>query len=412
MNKQVHILGAGINGLCTAWYLNNMGYEVTIIDKSDLKDGTSFGNAGMIVPSHFIPLASPGVISKGLKWMFNSKSPFYVRPKLDLDLLQWMYKFYKSCTNEHVRNFSEILFNFNKWSKELYHELSELNEFNFSFMEEGLLMLYNTKKQEEEELHVAEMASDLGIKVKKLSNSEINELENISVSALGGVLFPEDAHLYPNYFMRDMVSALKTRGVNFHINQNIKLVNSYKDRVTAIETSNKKIDVSCLVVTGGAWTASILKSLGVKIWLQPGKGYSITQYNLNEKPKYPTILTEAKVAVTPMGPDLRIGGTLELGNWDNSINKNRLAGITESISKYYTDLNLPEHNEVWVGYRPCSTDGLPLIGKVPSYSNVFVGTGHGMMGMSMGPATGKLLANLIAYSNNEFKYEEAFRVDR
>jgi D-amino-acid dehydrogenase len=274
-------------------------------------------------------------------------------------------------------------------------------------------MLYRTAKQEKEELEFAAMASDLGIAVNKYNASELNEMEDVTVDALGGILFPGDAHISPSNFMQDMIHNLKRRGVGFVTGEELISINASGDKVSSIKTTSHDIPIETLVITGGSWTSNLLKFLKIKLLLQPGKGYSITYAQHNTMPKYPTILTEGKVAVTPLGQDLRIGGTLELGSFDNQINKNRLQGIKESMQQYYPDLNLKaQENEIWIGYRPCSPDGLPYIGKALPFKNLFVGTGHGMMGMSMGPATGKLLSQIIANEDRDLKFEQAFSINR
>lgn len=395
MNKHVHIIGGGVVGLCTAYYLNKDGFEVTIIDKCDFKEGTSFGNAGMIVPSHFIPFASPGMISKGIKWMFNNKSPFYIQPKLSISLLQWLFKFYRSCSHKHVLESMGALFEFNEWSKQLYKEIIDENQIDCDFEERGLLMLYNSKKQGAIEDDMANMANEFGLTPKKLTNSDINQIENVKVRALGGVLYPGDAHLNPSSFLHALVKILESKGVKFLSQTEVVDFNYSKGKVNKILTNNDIIPISNLIIASGVSSARLLKKLGVKMLLQPGKGYSITNSDLNRLPKYPTILTEAKVAITPMGSKLRLGGTLELGNYNKIINKKRLEGILESVPQYYDDLIFNKQNQVWVGHRPCSPDGLPYIGKSSEYHNLYVGTGHGMMGMSMGPGTGKMISNLM-----------------
>jgi len=163
MPNHIHIIGGGIIGLTSAWYLLDEGYEVTIIDKGDLLDGTSHGNAGMIVPSHFIP-----------KWMFDSSSPFYIKPRLNLELVQWLWKFYRSCNASHVKKCMPVLYQFNEWSKDLYRDFSNDERFSFCFEEKGLLMLYKTKHQEEDEIEMAQKANQLGIGAEVLSATSLS----------------------------------------------------------------------------------------------------------------------------------------------------------------------------------------------------------------------------------------------
>lgn len=399
MSKHIHIIGGGIIGLTSAWYLMEEGYEVTIIDKGNLLDGTSHGNAGMIVPSHFIPMAAPGVISQGIKWMFDSKSPFYIKPRLDINLIKWLYKFYRSCSYSHVQKCMPILYQFNEWSKELYRKFSEDKRFSFCFEEKGLLMLYKTKHQQDDEIEMADTARNLGIQTEVLSSEALKSLEpNIDLDVKGGVYFSGDAHLYPNKFIAQLRSQLQSRGANFLTNTEVEDFDYNNGKIShLVLDDSSKIQVDEVVLSGGSWTSHLLKKVGIKILLQDGKGYSFTLKNAKLKPNIPTILTEAKVAVTPMGDDLRIGGTLELGGLSNKINEKRLEGIIASIPKYYPQLKLDRKDikDVWIGYRPCTADGMPYIGRCKSLENLIIVTGHGMMGMSMGPATGKLVSELV-----------------
>lgn len=397
--KSIHIVGGGIIGLCTAWYLLKEGYQVTIIDKGDMKNGTSHGNAGMIVPSHFVPMASPGVITQGLKWLLDSKSPFYVKPRMNLSLFQWLWSFYRSSTKEKVNTAMPILYAFNERSKELYKEISEENHFDFSYEEKGLLMLFNSEKQAQKEEKLAAEAHKIGIKTDLLNYNQLAKLEpEMDLEALGGLYFPEDAHLYPNQFIAQLITVLKQNGVQFINETSIIGFKTTNSKISfLIDKNRNEIPVDNVLLATGSWSAYLLKKLGIKLLLEDGKGYSITLNQPKIRPKTPTILAEAKVAITPMGDDVRIGGTLELSGLSNKIDTNRVKGIVESIPKYYKNWSVPYPHEsgVWKGYRPCSPDGLPYIGKSNKVENLYIGTGHGMMGLSLGPATGKILSEII-----------------
>ncbi|MEM6379068.1 MAG: FAD-dependent oxidoreductase, partial [Bacteroidota bacterium] len=183
----IHIIGGGIIGLSSAWYLKEAGYEVTVIDATELKDGTSHGNAGMIVPSHFIPLAAPGVIAQGLRWMLNSKSPFYVKPRMSLELAQWLWRFYRSCTPKNVAQAVPVLKAYNEWSKHLYQEFAQNPKFDFCFEKKGLLMLYRNAAVGHEEREMAEQAAELGMEVEILDAGAVKNLETgTTVDVLGG----------------------------------------------------------------------------------------------------------------------------------------------------------------------------------------------------------------------------------
>jgi len=416
MNQpHVHIVGGGIVGLCSAWYLHKAGCEVTVVDAGTFEGGTSFGNAGMIVPSHIVPMAAPGVISQGLKWLLDDKSPFYIKPRLNIELLQWIWNFNKSATRAHVNRSMPLLYAYNELSKRLYRELASEAGFDFGFSESGLLMLYRTEAYQAEESLLAEKARSVGMKAEVLDLEGVQRLEpDLELDVLGGVYFPGDAHLYPNHFMSQMRINLHKNGVAFL--SDLKVVNFETNgrKIKALHTSKgDRVSVTHVLLSSGSWTAKVLKKLGVRMLLQDGKGYSITLENPPVRPRIPTILSEAKVAITPMGNDLRIGGTLEISGLSPKLNMRRVEGIVESVPNYYKNVDVPfsSATQVWKGYRPCSPDGLPYLGPSNRYENLTVGTGHGMMGLSLGPATGKLLAEYITHSDTSLDIS-AYRLDR
>ncbi|MEQ9280622.1 MAG: FAD-dependent oxidoreductase [Balneola sp.] len=397
--KKVHIIGGGIIGLSSAWFLRKEGFEVTVIDRTDLSDGASHGNAGMIVPSHFVPLASPGVVSKGIKWMFNSKSPFFVKPRLNSELTQWLWKFYRSCTVNNVENSVALLKDFNEQSKALYKNFAKKEGFEFCFEENGLLMLFKESHTGEEEIQIAEQAKKLGLEVEILNKEEVQLKEKkLKTDVAGGVFYRGDTHLYPNKFIMEMVNHLKKVGVRFITQNEVVDFNTSNGKIESLLLQNGDIEkIDQLVIAAGSWSAKLLKKIGIKILLQDGKGYSLTLADSKMKPTYPTILSEGKVAMTPMGNDLRVGGTLEISNFDPRINQNRLQGIVESVPRYFPDFEIQksELDKVWHGFRPCTPDGLPYLGKSHKFDNLTIATGHAMMGMSLGPATGRIVSQII-----------------
>ncbi|MEQ8577420.1 MAG: FAD-dependent oxidoreductase [Balneola sp.] len=397
--KKVHIIGGGIIGLSSAWFLQKEGFEVTVIDRTDLSDGASHGNAGMIVPSHFVPLASPGVVSKGIKWMFNSKSPFFVKPRLNSELTQWLWKFYRSCTVNNVENSVALLKDYNEQSKALYKNFAEKEGFEFCFEENGLLMLFKDSHAGEEEIQIAEQAKELGLEVEILNKEEVQLKEKkLKTDVAGGVFYKGDTHLYPNKFIAEMVNHLKKAGVRFITQNEVVDFSTSNGKIESLLLQNGDIEkIDQLVIAAGSWSAKLLKKIGIKILLQDGKGYSLTLADSKMKPTYPTILSEGKVAMTPMGNDLRVGGTLEISNFDPRINQNRLQGIVESVPRYFPDFEIQksELDKVWHGFRPCTPDGLPYLGKSHKFDNLTIATGHAMMGMSLGPATGRIVSQII-----------------
>ena len=394
-------------GLCSAYFLRTAGWDVTLLDEGDLADGTSYGNAGMVVPSHFIPLAAPGVIWKGIKWMFNPKSPFAITKKVDLDLLVWLWNFYRASHIKRVQRAMVPLKIYNELSRDLYRKFA--SEFAFSFEQKGLLMLYQEKSEADAEITVAEQAHALGMAVEVLSQSDLEQLEpNLKIQALGGVYYRHDAHLAPHQFMLQLKKKLVAMGAIIKTTSSVQSLNMQGDEINSITLhQGETLKVEEVVLTAGSKTSELLHPLRIKLPLQPGKGYSLTTNEASVSPTIPSILCEAKVAVTPMDGDLRIGGTMEIGNHSAKINSLRIRGITESLPRYYPSLaNIKWQTSIpWQGYRPCTPDGLPYLGRFQKISNLVIATGHAMMGMSMGPATGLLVSEILAEKKTSIPIE-------
>ncbi|NRA93132.1 MAG: FAD-dependent oxidoreductase, partial [Psychroserpens sp.] len=213
MGKKVVIIGGGIIGLCSAYYLQKEGHDVTVIDKSDFTSGASYVNAGYITPSHIISLSAPGMITKGLKWMLNPSSPFYVKPRLDLDFLKWSWQFKKSAIHYKVEKAIPVIKDINILSRDLYQELKTSGEFDFHYERKGLLMYYKTDKAGEEEWKIGKKAIDLGLKVENLSKTQVQAIEPYAdLNIKGAVYYHSDAHMTPHNFMKQLRSYLESNG--------------------------------------------------------------------------------------------------------------------------------------------------------------------------------------------------------
>lgn len=396
--KNCVIIGGGVVGLCSAYYLAKSGHEVTIVDQSDLKNGCSYGNAGMIVPSHVIPLAQPGMIAQGMKWMFDSKSPFYVKPRLSKELFSWGVSFYKHANQKHVDRSMPALRDLSLFSKELYQQFSRESDL-FQYQEKGLLMLFQSDKVGEEEIHAGKEAEKLGLEVDFLNKEEVLTLESgLNLNAKGGVHYKSDAHLSPNRFMAFLIAELGRMKVNFVSNSSVTDFKINNGSVEEVKTSTGSIKCDEVILSAGSWSPKIAKKLGINLSILPGKGYSFNIENVGQKPSIPSILCEGKVAVTPIGDKIRFGGTMEITHTnDHVINTKRVQGIVDTANKFYPEIQLiqPSINDIWHGFRPCTPTGLPLISRSEKVNNLVVATGHAMMGLSLGPATGKLVQELV-----------------
>lgn len=405
--KHVLIIGAGIAGLTTAYYLTEEGLEVTILDKDDGTDNCSYGNAGMIVPSHIIPLASPGIISKGLKWMLSAESPFYIRPRLNLELLNWGWKFKQASTRRHVEQSAPVLMDLLMKSRQLLVELEQKESLDFHFEKKGLFMFCQTEEGLEEEAEVVEKAKSLGMPAEMLTPAQVAEKEpDLDLDIIGAAYFPRDAHLHPGSLMDGLKKLLADRGAAIKYHTEVQDLISESGNVTGVRTSSGEVvQGSEVVICTGAWTPALSKSIGVKLPMQAGKGYSLSLDHPRVLPENCGIFSEAKVTMTPMNGMLRFAGTMEIVGTDRSINPKKIAGLKKSVVNYLPQFTMQDlqvdEEDIWVGLRPISPDGLPYVGKLNKFDNVYASTGQAMMGMSLGAISGKIVSDLIVHGSSE-----------
>lgn len=410
MSKQILIIGGGVIGLSVAYYSARKGHRVTLLDRDpEQRDGCSFGNAGMITPSHFVPLAAPGMVSLGLKWMWNPESPFWVKPRLDWDLWQWAHKFWRASTPQHVRRSAPLLRDLHLASRSCFQELADLPANDFGLVTKGLVMLCKTAHTFEEESKTAAYANQLGIPAEVLDARQTAALDpNIRMDIAGGIYFPKDCHLTPARFMAALKQQLDKLGVAFSWQTEVTGWRVAHGRVEAAQTNRGEFSADEIVLCGGSWSPTVARDLKLKLPMQAGKGYSLTLPNPPQLPAICAILTEARVAVTPMGSSLRFGGTMEISGLNEEINPVRVQGIIKSALKYYPDFTHQDFAGVqpWRGLRPCSPDGLPYVGRTKKYTNLSIATGHAMMGLSLGPITGKLISELLSEERPSIDLEQ------
>jgi len=399
---RVVVIGAGVVGLACAQALAARGYRVTVIDRNpEHRDGCSFGNAGMIVPSHFVPLAAPGMVWLGLKWMFDPESPFWIRPRLDRDLFEWGWRFWRAANRRQVARAEPLLRDLNLASRRCYEQLADatLGIGDFGLVKRGLLMLCRTEHGLEEEARFAARAREIGVPAEVLDARETAAADpGITMSVAGAVRFPLDAHLAPERFLATLAAACRRLGVVFRWQTAVERVRVAGRRIEAVESAAASDEADQFVVAGGAWSPALVKSLGLRLPMQAGKGYSLTLEHPPQLPEMCSICTEARLAVTPMGSRLRIGGTMEIAGLDERVDPRRVRGIIRSALAYFPELRESDFAgvEPWKGLRPCSPDGLPYLGRTARYDNLVIATGHAMMGLSLAPITGKIVGQLVA----------------
>jgi len=398
VSKQLAIIGGGVIGLCTAHYAAKRGHRVTILERLPReRDGCSFGNAGMIVPSHFIPLAAPGVAALAFRWMWNPESPLCIRPRLDWDLISWGWKFLRASTREHVRRAAPLIRDLSFVSRACFEELAET--LDFGLVKRGLLMLCKTQHALDDEAKTAALANDIGVPAEMLDAKGIAALEpGVRMDVAGGVYFPKDCHLSPDRLMTALQRELENAGVDFRFESAVTGWRMNGRRIEAVQTNAGDFSADEYVLCGGAWSPSIARDLRVRLPMQAGRGYSLTLARPRQLPGICAIFSEARIAVTPMGSGLRFGGTMEIAGLAEGINQRRVQGIIKAVPRYFPDFSAEDFSgiEPWSGLRPCSPDGMPYVGRFAAYDNLSTATGHAMMGLSLGPVTGKIMAELLS----------------
>jgi len=396
LSKEIIIIGGGIIGLSSAYFLQKAGHQVTVIDQSKMEGGASYVNAGYLTPSHIIPLAAPGVMKKGLKWMLNGKSPLYIKPRLDKDLIQWAWAFNKSCTHGNVEKSIRAIADINLFSRELYDTIKRDENFNFQLEKKGLLMLCQTEKMLETEAKVLQRAKQEGLGARMLSATEAQQMMSTPIHSIGASYYECDHHTTPGAFMEELKEQLLKDGVMIRKEEKVLDILVKGNTIQAVQTDREQLSADAYVLANGAWASTLSRKLNIKLHLQAGKGYRI-QTQRETGIDLPAILAERKVAITPMDGFTRFAGTMEIAGINHTINHRRVDAIADGVTQYFPEVKITEaeKRDAASGLRPVSPDGLPYIGKSKQCNNLVVATGHAMMGWSLGPGTGKLVQEII-----------------
>jgi len=400
-SKSVIICGGGIVGLCCAYYLAREGHAVTVLDRDGAdRDHCALGSAGYVSPSHVIPLAAPGMVWQGLKWMLNSRSPFYVKPRLDSDLMRWGWLFWRAGSRRRVERAAPVLRDLCLGSRKLFEELDDITSGHFELKKEGLLNLCKTQEGLDHEAHgLAHLANDLGVEAQVLDARQTAVLEpGTRLDVAGSVYFPIDAHLTPARFAQAMTALLHEMGVRLQWNTTVYGWRADAGRIMAVHTTAGDMLADEYVLAGGSWSPSMLHGLGLRLPMQAGKGYSLTLPKPRFKLTKSLIFTERRIAVTPMGETLRFGGTMELSGINRQVRPERVRQIIESVPLYFPEFKESDFAGIkpWHGLRPVSPDGLPYIGRFNRYGNLTAACGHAMLGLTLAPMTGLLVADVLA----------------
>lgn len=387
-------------GLSCAYYLAREGWRVTVVERSpEGADSCAHGSAGYISPSHVEPISAPGMVWKGLKWMLSSRSPFYIKPRLDSDLIRWGWLFARHCTEGHRRRSAPVLRDLCLESRKLVLELADITGDAFELKQEGLLNL--CQKQETLDKYttgLAALCNEVGVEARVLNAQQVCAQEpGAKLKVAGAIYFPIDAHLSPRLFVPALVALLKEMGVKFCWSTSVYGWRAEGGRISGVSTTGGDLIADEYVLAGGSWSPAMVSGLGLRLPMQAGKGYSLTMDRPRLHLKKSMILTERRVAVTPMGDKLRFGGTMEISGHNDTVRPERVQQIIDGAKAFMPELSDADFAGIkpWFGYRPVSPDGMPYIGRLGRYANLSTASGHAMLGLTLAPISGLLIAEVL-----------------
>jgi D-amino-acid dehydrogenase len=396
-NRNAIVIGGGVIGCMTAYYLRQQGWDVRIVEAKRIGGGCSHGNCGFICPSHVLPLGMPGAVWPVMRRMFRRDSAIYVKPRWDPGLWRWLMRFAMGCRSGHMERAAArhaLLVS----SMRLYRALVEDESLNIEWENRGLLLVFKSPHEFEAYAKVADLVRDeFGIIATPHDSAALTALEPaLRAGPAGGWHYPGDAHLRPDRLMAELQSLLRSHGVDIVEGVKITRFNLDRGRARSIETAAGTMSADQFVLAAGAEAALFARELGCRIPIQPGKGYSITMARSGSVPSIPVILEEFHVAITPWNSGVRIGSTMEFAGYDSTINRRRIELFKRAAAEYLVEPPDGPVEEEWSGWRPMTYDDLPCIGPAPAAENVVIAAGHGMIGMATGTASGKLAAELIS----------------
>jgi len=391
----VAVIGGGVIGVGVVERLAARGAKVVLLEQGEICSGASYGNAGWVSPSHGTPLPAPGVIRQALRWLLDPESPFYVKPRLDLELLTWLFDFLRAATAERARATMRANRELIVASLALYEKLAAEPGADFAFARRGLVVACESAGGMEHARAELDALAEVGGEGRELRLAELRELAPRAADDLrGGVYFPADAHLDPERLVRALAERAAAHGARLETRQEVLELETRGRRIERIVATRGEFRASEVVLAAGAWSPVVAARLGLRLPVQAAKGYSVTVRRPADFGENPVLLSEAKVAVTPIGDALRFAGTLELAGLDLSVNARRVAAILRAVERFLPGVAAQPRLETWRGLRPLTPDDRPILGRTRAFENLVIATGHGMSGISQGPITAQLVAEL------------------
>jgi D-amino-acid dehydrogenase len=402
--EDVLVIGGSIAGLCCAYFLRRQGAAVTVLERGAIAgpQSCSYGNTGLAGTQGAMPLAEPGVPAQGLRWLLNPESPFYLRPRLDPQLAAWLWRFRRYCTEQAAQRGFRVLLELKQQSLRILRELCAEPVLAPCFAADGLVVTFKTARAFDKAAGSVPGAVAAGVPLRVLAPAELAALEpGVEFDIHGALYNSEGAYLQVPEFIDRLARLLEGMAVRVRAGTEVTGFEVADGRIRRVRTTRGDCTPDAVVIAAGAWSARCARKLGLRLPLQPARGYTITFPVPRGAPRRPVLLSEGKVAIAPFGDRLRVGGTLELSGLtpsglDGAVPPRRIDGIRRAVQASLPGLCWPGGAPIWSGLRSCAPDGIPIVGRAPGYANLYLNCGHGHTGMGLAPASGRLLAQLMA----------------
>ncbi|HXV76791.1 MAG TPA: FAD-dependent oxidoreductase [Candidatus Polarisedimenticolaceae bacterium] len=395
-NRHTVIVGGGIVGLSSAYFLARRGERVTVVERDTPGRGASSGNAGILALGH-PPLPHPNAFRQIRRLLFRKTNPLYIAPRADPELLRWLWSFRRACARERFEHSMELLARMGWAAGECIRRLVADEGIDCEYSPSGWLEVFRTRQAMDRARRTADLLRRHGYTVTALDGDALRQREPAFRDEVVGAMHYEDsAFAHPAKLMVGLADRVRKLGVDFLTEAEVVRITLRSSRFTGVELADgQRIDADRAVLAAGAWTTPLARSIGVRVPMQAGKGYHLELRATAHRPSTTCVLAETFVAVTPLDGGLRLAGTVELAGLDLTLNRRRLAMLPRGAADYLRGIDRAELGGSWCGLRPMTADGLPVLGWAPGVEGVFVATGHAMMGFLLGPLSGKLVAEAI-----------------
>ncbi|WP_134680246.1 D-amino acid dehydrogenase [Paracoccus ravus] len=409
---KVLVLGAGVIGVTSAWYLAKAGHEVTVIDRqSGAALETSYANAGEISPGYSSPWAAPGIPLKAMKWMFQRHAPLVLQPRLDMHRLGWLAQMLGNCTSAAYAVNKSRMVRIAEYSRDCLGELRAETGIQYDERTQGTLQVFRKQEQLDGAGKDIEVLRADGVPFEVLDRAGCIAAEpGLARSAeriVGGLRLPGDETGDCFKFTNNLAKMAEALGVTFRWGVTVQAIEAEAGRISAVQTDQGRLSADRYVLAMGPHSPQMVRHLGLKLPIYPLKGYSLT-IPVEDADRAPvsTVMDETyKVAITRLGDRIRVGGLAEIAGYDLSLNDRRRATLTKSVTDLFGGAGDPAKAEFWTGLRPMTPDGTPIVGATP-IPNLFLNTGHGTLGWTMSAGSGRLLADLISGRRPEIESED------